>query len=204
MIARLGISANAVSYFGVVLSILSALSFFYSRGNQFVYIYLAIGFMGLSGLADMIDGSVARATTRGKKLGKYGAVVDPVMDRYAELFFVLGIMVSEYVPPELVLFCFGGMILSSYTRARAESLGPGPNGQKLFISAGIERKEKIFFLSAGAFLEAFLIQFGLTFWPYFDFGSFRIGPMAWGVGITAVLSHLATGQRLHLSRKYLS
>ncbi|MHA1989414.1 MAG: CDP-alcohol phosphatidyltransferase family protein [Candidatus Hodarchaeales archaeon] len=198
-------SANAVSYFGVFLSIISMIAFYFSQNDEFWFIYLALLFMGLSSLADMIDGSVARAEkAKGKKIGKYGALLDPVADRYAEVFFLIGILLSNYVPPEWVLFSFAGMIMASYTRARAESLGPDSEGNKLFISAGIERKEKLIIIGIGAFLEALLIQTqSKEIWPYISFGQFAIGPLAWGVIITAILSHLAAYQRLRLAKKYL-
>jgi len=107
------------------------------------------------------------------------------------------------VPPEWVLFSFAGMIMASYTRARAESLGPDLEGNKLFISAGIERKEKLTIIGIGALIEALLIQANSTIWPYLDFGQYTIGPLAWGVIITAILSHLAAYQRLRLAKKYL-
>jgi phosphatidylglycerophosphate synthase len=200
-------SANTVSYFGVLLSIISMGAFYFSginRNENYFFIYIALLFMGLSSLADMIDGSVARAEkAQGKKIGKYGALLDPVADRYAEVFFLIGILLSKYSPPEWVLFCFAGMIMASYTRARAESLGPDAKGNKLFISAGIERKEKLTILGIGAFIEALLIQVQSNFWPYFQYGEYSIGPLAWGVIIAAVLSHLAAFQRLRLAKKYL-
>ncbi|MFW9929690.1 MAG: CDP-alcohol phosphatidyltransferase family protein [Candidatus Thorarchaeota archaeon] len=199
-------SANAVSYIGVLLSIISMILFYFSRNNNYIFIYLALFFMGLSSLADMIDGSVARAElSKGKKIGKYGALLDPVMDRYAESFFLLGFLLSGYVPPEFVLFCFAGMIMASYVRARAESLGPDAQGNKLFISAGIERKEKLIILSIGAIIEALLLQTNSTsLWPYFSYFSYQIGPIAISVVIAGILSHIAAFQRLKLARKFLT
>ena len=200
-------SANTVSYFGVFLSIISMIAFFFSginRNNSFYFIYIALLFMGLSSLADMIDGSVARAEkANGKKIGKYGALLDPVADRYAEVFFLTGILLSKFVPPEWVIFSFAGMIMASYTRARAESLGPDSKGNKLFISAGIERKEKLTILGVGAIMEAILIQTQSNLWPYIQYGEYNIGPLAWGVILAAVLSHIAAYQRLQLAKKFL-
>ena len=208
-ITKFGISANQVSYLGVFFAALSAVAYYYARNDQFWFIYLGILFMLLSTFMDVVDGSVARAyIAKGGPAGKYGKLLDPAMDRYAEAFFLLGILVSGYVPVEWVFFCFVGMIMASYVRARAESLGPGPDGKPLFISVGIERKEKLSFLGFFSGLEALVIQLKLitnqTFWPYFSWGTVRIGPMAWGVVIVGILSHIAAFQRLSLAEKYLN
>jgi phosphatidylglycerophosphate synthase len=199
------VSANTISYLGVVFSIISMIAFLYSRNDEYIFIYIAVLFLGISALMDMLDGSVARAEkAKGKKIGKYGALLDPVADRYAEVFFLIGIMLSKYSPPEWVLFCFAGMIMASYTRARAESLGPDAHGKKLFISRGIERKEKLLILVVGALIEALLIQSqNKSLWPPIEYGEFIIGPLAWGVMIVAILSHIAAFQRLNLAKKYL-
>jgi phosphatidylglycerophosphate synthase len=205
-IAKLGISANVVSLAGVVFAVLSATAFYFSQNQQFIFIYLAIVFIGLSSLADMVDGSVARANkAAGKVMGKWGGLLDPTMDRYGEAFIILGIMLSNYVPPEFVFFCFVGMIMASYVRARAESLGPGPDGKPLFISVGIERKEKIIMLTVGAAVEAILIHLNIQgYWPYIRYGAFTLGPMSWGVLIVGIFSHIAAYQRLMLAKKYLN
>ncbi|MHA2101486.1 MAG: CDP-alcohol phosphatidyltransferase family protein, partial [Candidatus Kariarchaeaceae archaeon] len=122
-------SANQASYFGVIFSIISMLFFMFSQDGNYTLLYIALFFIGISILMDMIDGNVARAEqVEGKKIGKYGALLDPVADRYAEVLFLTGIMLSKYSPPEWVLFCFAGMIMASYTRARGESLGPDKYG----------------------------------------------------------------------------
>ena len=208
-ISKFKISANQVSYIGVFFAALSAVAYYYSQNDHFWFIYLGILLMILSTFMDVVDGSVARAyVAKGKPAGKYGKLLDPAMDRYAEAFFLLGILISGYVPVEWVFFCFVGMIMASYVRARAESLGPGPDGQPLFISAGIERKEKLSLLGFFSGLEALVIQVkgitNQTYWPYFTWGVIRIGPMAWGVVIVGILSHIAAFQRLSLAKKYLN
>lgn len=212
-IANRGISANFISYLNLVFSIFTTIAFIYSNGGHYLFIYLAIIFLAIASFFDMIDGSVARAHVElnpnsSESESKFGAVLDPAIDRYSEAFIVLGLMLSGYVPPELVFITFVGMMMASYVRARAESISTTSGS----FSVGIERKEKITLIAIGALLEALFLQFTQLniynfsdfYFPYQSvFGSFSIGPLAIFVLIVGLLSHLSTFQRLKLASKYL-
>ena len=72
-------------------------------------------------IADCADGDLARATGRSSRSG---AFLDSVLDRWTDAALVIGLMYSD-------LDAFGGVgvlaltasLLTSYTRARAQSLG---------------------------------------------------------------------------------
>ncbi len=211
-IANLGISADTLSMLNLVFSVLVCAAFALSKNGNYVFIYIAMLFLIIASFFDMIDGSVARANKAknpDKPYSKFGAVLDPAIDRYSEAFIVLGIMFSGYVPPDFVLFTFVGMIMASYVRARAESLG------MTSCSVGIERKEKITLLAVGATLEAIIMQLAQTnifdfkkyYLDYNPFGIYHvvylIGPLAIFTLIVGILSHISTIQRLQLAKKYL-
>jgi CDP-diacylglycerol--glycerol-3-phosphate 3-phosphatidyltransferase len=78
----------------------------------------------LRGLFDMLDGEVARVS---RSETEFGAFYDSVIDRYSDVIILQGLMVYyarkqmlEYVV--LVGVVFMGAVLTSYARARAESL----------------------------------------------------------------------------------
>ncbi len=80
----------------------------------------------LAGMFDMLDGGVARVT---RSETRFGAFYDSVIDRYSDIIILQGLMVwyarrdmLGYVV--LVGIVFMGAIMTSYTRARAESLIP--------------------------------------------------------------------------------
>jgi phosphatidylglycerophosphate synthase len=76
----------------------------------------------LSGLADVMDGEVAR----GRGLAsKSGAFLDSTLDRFSELAAFVGIAVffGSGWRSIAVLVALGGSLLVSYTRARGESVG---------------------------------------------------------------------------------
>ena len=80
--------------------------------------------MILAGLFDMLDGEVARVS---RSVTRFGAFYDSVIDRYSDIILLQGLMVwyareqrLGYVV--LVGVVFMGAIMTSYSRARAESL----------------------------------------------------------------------------------
>lgn len=74
----------------------------------------------VSAIADCVDGDLARATDRSSRLG---AFLDSILDRWTDASLILGLAYSD-------LKSFGGIaglaltgsFLTSYTRARAQSL----------------------------------------------------------------------------------
>jgi CDP-diacylglycerol---glycerol-3-phosphate 3-phosphatidyltransferase len=113
-------------------------------------------FLGLTALFDVLDGTVAR---RSNTSSQFGAFLDSTLDRLAD-GFVLGGLAVFYATsrlhgsvPLLITALLGliGAFLTSYTRARAESLG-------LDAKVGLlQRPERVVLLSAP---QAF---FGLVF-----------------------------------------
>jgi phosphatidylglycerophosphate synthase len=110
--AKSGISPNAVTIFGLLVSAAAAWAFAY--GNL-VY---ALLLLALTSFFDILDGAVAKA---GGKVTKFGGFLDSVVDRYSDALILIGIgmyLGGHYV---LVMVVIVGSILVSYTRARAEN-----------------------------------------------------------------------------------
>jgi CDP-diacylglycerol---glycerol-3-phosphate 3-phosphatidyltransferase len=121
-LARIGITANAVTLFGLVLA--AGCGVLLGRGR-----WLS-GFLCLlaSGLCDLIDGAVARA--RGGTGSPLGAALDSAVDRYGEAMILTGVLVDAVhrrQPGEGFLWLWSlaltAAFLTSYVRARAEGLG---------------------------------------------------------------------------------
>lgn len=73
-------------------------------------------------ILDAVDGQIARANG---KTSKFGAFFDSTLDRYGEFFIFFSIAFAER-NDIMTAICFAavlGAFLTSYTRARAESLG---------------------------------------------------------------------------------
>jgi CDP-diacylglycerol--glycerol-3-phosphate 3-phosphatidyltransferase len=103
----------------------------------------------VAAIFDMLDGRVARIRGRGTK---FGAFLDSTMDRYSDMLLFMGLLIL-YARLErkglmvLVWVAAFGSFMTSYARARAESLIPR-------CPVGIlERPERVVLIIAGALLN---------------------------------------------------
>jgi CDP-diacylglycerol--glycerol-3-phosphate 3-phosphatidyltransferase/archaetidylinositol phosphate synthase len=125
----------------------------------------------------MLDGAVARAT---KSTSRFGGVYDHVLDRYAEFFALAGIGLGGFSDWVWVLYCLFGIVMASYTRAKAESAG----GLKHCTVGVAERQEKLIILLIGSALQPFIA-----------------GSLMLAVIVVGTLSHATVVQRLHYTFK---
>jgi len=138
-LSRRQINPNYLTFIGVLISFWAAWEFGY---GQFFTGGLVII---LAGLFDMLDGGVARVS---RAETQFGAFFDSVIDRYSDVIILQGLMVYYarkqmlgYVV--LVGVVFLGAVMTSYARARAESLIPS-------CKVGfMERPERIVLLIIG-------------------------------------------------------
>ena len=82
--------------------------------------------MLLAGLCDLLDGPVAR---RQNRVSLFGAFLDSILDRYADLILFLGLLVyyshvNRFGYAMLAGAAMAGSVMVSYAKARAESLVP--------------------------------------------------------------------------------
>jgi phosphatidylglycerophosphate synthase len=112
------ISPNQLTFFGLISSFLSAVA--YASGH------LRLGgiILLLSGISDVLDGSLARNTGTSSA---FGAFIDSVSDRYADLLVYFGILIQLHFAGDILhmivlMAAMLGSVMVSYTRARAESI----------------------------------------------------------------------------------
>ena len=117
-----GVHPNTITVIGTLCSIIGGV--IYATGH----ISTAGIWLGVTALFDVIDGTVAR---RSGKSSTFGAFFDSTLDRVADGAVMGGLAVfyaSSVVhhSTTMVIVCIAGILgafLTSYTRARAESLG---------------------------------------------------------------------------------
>lgn len=138
---RRQIHPNTITIAGTVCTVAGGV--IYGTGH------ISVGgwFLGLTALTDVLDGTVARRTGR---TSVFGAFLDSTLDRLADGAVLGGLAVFYALNPvhrsvPMVVVCLLGLIgsfLTSYTRARAESLG-------LDAKVGVlQRPERVVLLSA--------------------------------------------------------
>jgi phosphatidylglycerophosphate synthase len=149
-----GISANGLSYVSVAIGMVA--------GALFVVGLIELGawMLILSGVADMLDGRVARATGT---TSPYGTFIDTMFDRFIEFFMFLGLayfLRGTTLGPTSVVAALGGSLLVSYARAAGEILGIDCTGGLM------QRGERLALISA-----ACLTDRTTTAWLGLPFGS---------------------------------
>lgn len=117
-LGRIKVNPNLITLLGFVINIVAA---FYLAKGQFG---IAGTIIFVAGAMDMLDGAVARLTGTATR---FGAFFDSVIDRYSDIVLYLGLIIYFGKMPRmtyvvLVGICIMGSMMTSYTRARAESL----------------------------------------------------------------------------------
>jgi len=179
LLAHLKVPPNVLTVSGLIASVVA----FYFLIEGFIF-WAGITII-LIGLFDVLDGELAR---RIGQTSKCGALFDSTVDRYAEGFLYLGLIVyfweRSLLVVILVMAAVVGSLLVSYVRARAEGLG-------VECSIGLmQRKERLLVLIFGTILGSIEVT-----------GSIFLGL---AIGIIAVLSHFTVIQRMIYVRQQIN
>ncbi|HEY7789438.1 MAG TPA: CDP-alcohol phosphatidyltransferase family protein [Vicinamibacterales bacterium] len=151
---KLRIHPNVLTFTGVVINAMAAVALAVDRFP------LAGGLMVLANIFDFIDGKVARERSIESAFGGFW---DSVMDRFSDITLFIGLIYlyaelhrTDYVMIAAITMMFA--VMTSYTRARAESLIP-----KCKVGF-MERPERIVLFMIGAFtnrMAAVLLVIGV-------------------------------------------
>lgn len=120
LIAPTGIPPNVITWAALISNFWAGILFAAGRFAA------AGGMMILASLCDLLDGPVAR---RQGRVSKFGAFLDSILDRYADLILFLGLLVyyaqvNRFLYAVLAGAAMAGSVMVSYAQARAESLVP--------------------------------------------------------------------------------
>jgi archaetidylinositol phosphate synthase len=129
------IPPDLLTILGFVLAVVAGLLYAFRNDQP----YLAAVLIVLSGIADVLDGAVARVTN---KVSKRGSFNDSTLDRVSEIAIFAGILYGGYLGGRgyVVLLALGFSLLVSYMRAKGESLsvkvsgvGVGERAERLIV-----------------------------------------------------------------------
>ena len=177
---RIGLRPNFITTVSLLCAVVSGIFFWKAEMLWGVFWLLMTSF------TDMLDGSTARAGNVGTV---YGGILDHVSDRYGEFFILAGITMSGTIHPGWGLFALFGMLIASYTRAAAESMGKIEN-----CAVGIMgRLEKFILIIVGSILEFYYPDGGILFMGWLELALIIVG----------LASFITSIQRLAYTRKVL-
>jgi CDP-diacylglycerol---glycerol-3-phosphate 3-phosphatidyltransferase len=175
------VTPNMISWSSLVFGLLAGICL------AFGHFGFGGGFALVSGLLDSVDGMVARMTGASSDAGE---VLDATVDRYAEAFFISGLVIYYRDIPVLqilALLALMGSFMVSYSSAKAEALHVDPP------KGSMRRPERAFYLTLGAVLSPITIsQF-----EYIRDYPIAIGfPMVIALGLIAVLANASAIERM--------
>ena len=114
---RIPLSPNAISLIALGLNLVAAVLLF--NGKQWPAAFLvAIGFVIVAGLADALDGIVARV--RGKTT-RFGDFLDHSADRLSDTLLAICWLVGSGVRESLVIAAVTGVMLNGYVGTQIEA-----------------------------------------------------------------------------------
>ena len=156
---RLGISPDAVTIVGTLGVAFGALWFF-PRGDLFVGVLVITAFV----FSDLVDGHMARLSGTSSS---WGAFLDSTLDRFGDAAIFGGLLLFFVGPggsdplAALALYCLVMGSVTSYARARAESLGMEAKGG---LAERADRLAAILVMTGLADLFDLPVLITLTLW----------------------------------------
>jgi len=155
-------------------------------------VFLAVALLiFFGGTFDVLDGEVARKTSRTSRRGDF---LDHVLDRYADVLLLIGFAASGFVNPLLALLALVSLLLTSYMGTQAQAVGLGRNYAGL-----LSRADRLLILALAAFLE---FDWSLP-WPWAPTAPWSRFQLA-GIGFTvidvALIYFVVAGQFTALTR----
>jgi phosphatidylglycerophosphate synthase len=118
---RLGISPNQLSILSLLFAAAAALLYYLSVSRKEL-LYAAAMLVFLNALFDLTDGALARRTGKAALRGDF---LDHVIDRYADIAILAGIVFAGYAPWPIGFLAAVGVLLTSYIGTQAQALGLG-------------------------------------------------------------------------------
>jgi archaetidylinositol phosphate synthase len=113
------INPNTLSWAAFLCAIFAGVNFWI---GTIWTLFFAFIFLFLNGLLDALDGMVAKMTGKASIRGDF---LDHVLDRYADIFIVGGIMLSPTFNGVLAFLAIIGVLMTSYLGTQSMAVGAG-------------------------------------------------------------------------------
>jgi phosphatidylglycerophosphate synthase len=175
---RAGASPNLISLLSMIFA-LAAGALYYLSAGEVSLLYLAALMVLLNSTFDAVDGALARRTGQAEPKGDF---LDHVIDRYADMAILAGIVLAGYVSEAWGIFAVMGVLLTSYLGTQAQALRLGR------LYGGIMgRADRLILILAATIANAL--------YPG-DLAGLSI--LGWAVILITVASHITAFQRIVL------
>ena len=158
-VAKTKLTPDMLTVAGLVLCVIGAVLVGFEQSNDLLFFWLGAVFFIAGSVADILDGALARAASKGTV---FGAFLDSTFDRLGEaaMLTAIGLVFMRDGNEIALVATFAaviGSLLVSYTRSKAEALG-------LRGDVGIgSRLERVAIISIGLFIA----PWGWLQWPIY-------------------------------------
>jgi len=185
--AAIGLSPDSVSILSLFCAVFAGFLFYLSgtkgiHHSAFSLILLLAGvFVCVNGFLDALDGILAREMGNASKRGDF---LDHVIDRYADMFIICGIIFGGYVSCEIGIIAVIGILFSSYMGTQAQAVG-----LKRMYGGLLGRADRLIIV-----IVAVLLTMAYPY-PLPAAGLFSYSFLGWAMFIFAVLGNATALQR---------
>ena len=121
ILSRAGATPDAMSVTSLIFAICAGMLYAISGGST-TLVLAAAALVLLNGIADAMDGELARHSGTA---GRRGDFLDHVIDRYADVFIICGIFFGGYADWRIGVAAVVGTLLTSYLGVQAQAVGIG-------------------------------------------------------------------------------
>ncbi|HPE62529.1 MAG TPA: CDP-alcohol phosphatidyltransferase family protein [Methanothrix sp.] len=173
-----GASPNLISILSMIFA-LAAGGFYYLSAADSSLLYLAALMVLLNAVFDAVDGTLARMTGQAEAKGDF---LDHVIDRYADMAILAGIVFAGYVSEAVGIFAVMGVLLTSYLGTQAQALRLGR------LYGGIMGRADRLVLILAATVATALFPSDLA----------TLSILGWAVVLITAASHITAFQRILL------
>lgn len=118
---KVGLTPNQLSAVSLIFAAL-AFVFYYLSASQSWLLFVAALMVLLNAVLDLADGALARKTGKADTKGDF---LDHVIDRYADMLILAGMVFAGYVPWPVGFLAAVGIMLTSYIGTQAQALQLG-------------------------------------------------------------------------------
>ncbi|KAF5417958.1 MAG: Bifunctional IPC transferase and DIPP synthase [Candidatus Methanophagaceae archaeon] len=194
--AAIGLSPDSITILSLLSAILAGVFFFFSgtghvQNSTFNLLLLLAGiFVCLSSILDALDGIMARELGNASKRGDF---LDHVIDRYADMLIVCGIIFGGYVSCKIGVIAVIGILFSSYMGTQAQAVG-----LKRIYGGLLGRADRLLIIIVATFLTM------VYPYPLPASGMLSYTFLGWAMVIFALLCNVTALQRFYYAWKLVN
>ncbi|MCK5292442.1 MAG: CDP-alcohol phosphatidyltransferase family protein [Thermoplasmata archaeon] len=175
------VNPNTLSWMAFLCAVFAGVNFW--LGTIWTLLFAFI-FLFLNGLLDALDGMVAKMTGKASVRGDF---LDHVLDRYADIFIVGGIMLSPTYNSVLAFLAIIGVLMTSYLGTQSMAVGAGRD-----YGGILGRADRLVILMLFCLIQMFASSIG---YAYVSFGEFSLNFIDMAMIVFAVGGNATAIQR---------